>query len=565
MGGNAGKYHDKLSESLGTGEVEAVLHSKLQISNLFAILFKKLHPLYSIECACILIYNEQLTVVKEFFKSNCDLETERLVTEIHTQPTELTSQQKMIADYSFPVLKTDKEWLEETGINHQPLNNNASYQYHCYIPLEVENKVLGTFELHNSIAFNPEILAFCCSIADLLADIIQHQHRRSTNKVKDSQAASSLLPDMLHINSLEDVFDIVAKLFPLANINIGKQVDELKALAEQVNDDGLYKPDAIIVQPGNPNMIGSSSGMQRIFGLIGQVANSDSTVLIMSETGTGKELIARAIHEHSDRRNHPMISINCAAIPINLIESQLFGHEKGSFTGAIDKHIGKFELADNSTLFLDEIGELPLDLQVKLLRALQEKEIERVGGTSVIRCNVRVIAATNRNLLNEVEHGRFRRDLYFRLNVIPIQLPALRERVDDIPLLAVHFLKKYAGKSGKQITGFTKAAIRQLCNYPWPGNVREMEHLIERHVLLSKKPVINSIELPVVETMMPGHSGKLKKIKTIDENERDHIFEVLQLCNGRVSGPYGAAKLLGVPPTTLNSKIKKLGLNKKHF
>lgn len=563
MSGISEKNFDKLNSSSATGLLKAVLNSHLQTSNLFEIFFKRLHPLYSIECAGLLIYDEQLRSINESFTSTYNLDTEEFISEISAQPVVLGNLQKIVAGFSFPVLKTSQEWLEEAGQNHKPANSDVSYQYHCYVPLEANNRVLGTFELHNTVEFSTECLAFCCSIADLLADIVQHQQSITDTETGKPQKLS--MPGIEQIESLEDFFAIIDKLFPSANNQIRKQADELKKRAEQADDAAIYQPEETSAQSNYPNIIGAGPGMQRVFGLIDQVANANSTVLILGETGTGKELIAKAIHEHSGRKSHTMISVNCAAIPAGLIESELFGHEKGSFTGATDKRLGKFELANNSTLFLDEVGELPLDLQVKLLRALQEKEIERVGGTATIKCDVRVIAATNRNLLHEVEQGRFRRDLYFRLNVIQVELPALRERTEDIQLLAAYFVNKYAGKTNKQVTGITKGAIRQLRNYTWPGNVREMEHLIERHVLLSKKPSIGNIDLPVAEPIIPGSNGAPKKIKTIDENERDHIFEVLQLCNGRVSGPHGAAKLLGVPATTLNSKIKKLGLNKKHF
>ena len=546
-----------------------ILKSSLEVSSLFELFFKRMQPLYSIEYAGLLIYDEQLTIIKESFTATCNLDTEEVATQMSTLPIALSPLQKIVAGFSFPILKTGQEWMDETGMNHSPVNGQAPYQYHCYVPLEVGNRVLGTFELHNTTTeLSTECLAFCCSIADLLADIVQHQQNNGTTKTNEPQLEiqhSAGFPDLNGVESLEDFLDVISKLFPSVQSRITKQIDELKTLAAQSQDAATYTHEDLTIQTNYPGIIGAGVGMRRVFGLIEQVANSDSTILILGETGTGKELIAKAIHEHSGQKENAMISVNCAAIPVNLIESELFGHEKGAFTGATDKRIGKFEQADNSTLFLDEIGELPLDLQVKLLRALQEKEIERVGGTSVIKCNVRVIAATNRNLLHEVEQGRFRRDLYFRLNVIPIELPALRERIEDIPLLAAHFINKYAGKSNKHVTGFTKGVIRQLRNYTWPGNVREMEHLIERHVLLSKNAIISTIDLPVVKTMVSGGKSMPKKIKTIDENERDHILEVLQLCNGRVSGAHGAAKLLGVPATTLNSKIKKLGLNKKHF
>ncbi|MDT3402149.1 sigma-54 interaction domain-containing protein [Mucilaginibacter terrae] len=563
MGGISEKLSNKSHRQLPA----AVLTSNLQVAHLIDTFFKRLQLLYSIEYAVLLVYDERQTMANECFTSTYDLNEEVFVNEINAQPATLTNQQKVIAGYSFPVLKTAQEWVEETGKNHKPLNSHLSYPYHCYIPLETNNHVLGTFELHNSTEFSTECLAFCCSVADLIADIIQHQQNNYNSKVDQLHhvQAPPAVSNIERIESLEDLFDIVIKLLPATSNAVRKQFDELKKRAEQLDNATLYQPEEPTFESSYPNIIGTATAMKRVFGLIDQIANSDSTVLILGETGTGKELIAKAVHEHSGRKNHAIISLNCAAIPANLIESELFGHEKGAFTGATDKRLGKFELAQNGTLFLDEVGEIPLDLQVKLLRALQEKEIERVGGTSTIKCDVRVIAATNRNLQHEVEQGRFRRDLYFRLNVIPVELPALRERTEDIPLLAEYFINKYANKTNKQVTGLTKGAIRQLRNYTWPGNVREMEHLIERHVLLSKKPIISAIDLPVAETVMPGSNGHLKKIKTINENERDHIFEVLQLCNGRVSGQHGAAKLLGVPATTLNSKIKKLGLNRKHF
>ncbi len=300
--------------------------------------------------------------------------------------------------------------------------------------------------------------------------------------------------------------------------------------------------------------------MQEVYQKLNRISSSETTVLILGETGTGKELIAKAIHDGSKRNEKALIKVNCAAIPPHLIESELFGHEKGSFTGATDKRIGKFEQAHEGTIFLDEIGELPLDLQVKLLRVLQEKEIERVGGKTTISTDVRIISATNRNLLEEVKAGRFRQDLFYRLNVFPVSLPPLRKRKSDIAQLATCFLEKFAKKSNRSITGFSKKAIATLTAYHWPGNVRELEHLVERHVVMAKNPIIREVEIPGDK----ANSQSAAPVKTIFENERDHIFAVLELCNGKISGAQGAAKLLGVPATTLNSKIKRLGLAKKH-
>ena len=312
-------------------------------------------------------------------------------------------------------------------------------------------------------------------------------------------------------------------------------------------------------------IVGEGEAMQRVFQLLERVADSETTVLILGETGTGKELIAKAIHCGSCRSKATMIRVNCAAIPASLIESVLFGHEKGSFTGATERRLGKFELAHKSTLFLDEIGELSLELQVKLLRVLQEKEIERVGGSSTIPVDVRIVSATNRNLEQEVAEGRFRRDLYYRLNVFPVVLPSLRNRKEDIPLLAQHFLRHFCEKSNKNISGFSQRALSDMMNYHWPGNVRELEHLIERQVVLTSGPLLKEIDLPVDTQVMMSTGSEMTPVKTISENERDHIFAVLKLCNGKISGKHGAARLLGVPATTLNSKIKRLGLSKRHL
>ena len=296
------------------------------------------------------------------------------------------------------------------------------------------------------------------------------------------------------------------------------------------------------------------------------MAPTNSTVLIQGETGTGKELVARAIHHHSSRRAKPMVKVDCAALPANLIESELFGHERGSFTGASDRRIGKFEMADRSTLFLDEIGEMPLELQVKLLRALQEKEIERIGGRGTIHVDVRIIAANNRDLEKEMENGRFRADLYYRLNIFPISVPSLRFRREDIPLLLDHFIHKLSNKIGIKITTVSEHVREQIMSYDWPGNIRELEHAIERSILLSDDDILRQIYIPcrrlkdVAEQLANG-----TRIKTIEENERDHIINVLRQCKGRVAGFAGAAKSLGIPASTLASKLKRLGIQKTHY
>jgi formate hydrogenlyase transcriptional activator len=309
-------------------------------------------------------------------------------------------------------------------------------------------------------------------------------------------------------------------------------------------------------------IVSAGEAMRKVFTMISQVAESPTTVLINGETGTGKELVARSIHRLSQRRDRMMIKVNCAAIPANLIESELFGHEKGSFTGATERRIGKFELAQNSTLFLDEIGELPLELQSRLLRVLQEREIERIGGRTVVKIDVRIIAATNRDLQKEVIAGNFRPDLFYRLHVFPIQIPPLRERKEDIPTLAAHFLVKHARKGSKSATSISPRVMKQLMAYDWPGNVRELEHLIERSVLLTSGPTVDELYLPLSKPAASVISVSGRYIKTLDEVEREHILSVLKLCHGKISGEGGAAEKLRIAPTTLSSKIKRLGIKR---
>jgi len=316
---------------------------------------------------------------------------------------------------------------------------------------------------------------------------------------------------------------------------------------------------------GFEGIVGNSPLLLNVFDLITQVSSSDTSVLILGESGTGKERIADCIHNLSPRKNKPFVKVNCAALPATLIESELFGHEKGSFTGAMDKRIGKFEKADKGTIFLDEIGEMPLDLQVKLLRVLQEKYIERVGSANITKVDVRIIAATNRNLEKEVAEGRFRLDLYYRLNVFPISLPALRERTEDISSLADHFIKHYNRKTGKKITGVSDKVIKNMMAYHWPGNIRELENVIERSVLLTKGTTIDDISIPTTQKKETSAGAHDSRMKTIHENERDYIITVIKKCNGKIWGSGGAAEVLNIPPTTLMSKMKKLGIQKENL
>jgi DNA-binding NtrC family response regulator len=317
-------------------------------------------------------------------------------------------------------------------------------------------------------------------------------------------------------------------------------------------------------KPGFDGIIGSSHLLLTALDHLTLVAPMETSVLILGESGTGKERFAKSIHGLSARKSKPMVTVNCAALPTHLIESELFGHEKGAFTGAVDRRIGKFEQANGGTIFLDEIGELPLESQSKLLRVLQEKEIERLGGRETLKVDVRVIAATNCNLEKEVAAGKFRLDLYYRLNIFPILLPALRERKEDLPELAAFFVRKYGEMAGKPTMSLSAQALNELAAYHWPGNVRELEHLIERSVLLNRGLIIDHIAIANNTTSPAENPMENTRVKSIDDNERDYILSVLKKCNGRISGPGGAAELLEVPSTTLNSKMKRLGITRKH-
>ncbi|GKS64811.1 hypothetical protein YTPLAS72_21150 [Nitrospira sp.] len=341
-------------------------------------------------------------------------------------------------------------------------------------------------------------------------------------------------------------------------VDITEQVliEQEKARLEAQN---VYLQEEIKGNNNFEELIGSSTSLKKVLKNVERVAPTDSTVLITGETGTGKELIARAIHNLSSRKDKPLVKVNCAAIPAGLIESEFFGHEKGAFTGALTKKMGRFEVAHKGTIFLDEVGELPLDLQSKLLRVLQEGEFERVGGTQTFKVNVRVIAATNRNLEQLSKSGQYRPDLYYRLNVFPVHVPALREREGDIPLLAQYFVCKFAANLGRKIDRIPERMIAALQRYHWPGNIRELEHVIERAVILSEGPELEPIDWLAQSESKAG----VAKTLTLEEMERQHILDVLEQTNWRVSGEKGAATILGLKPTTLEARMKKLGIERK--
>jgi transcriptional regulator with GAF, ATPase, and Fis domain len=331
-------------------------------------------------------------------------------------------------------------------------------------------------------------------------------------------------------------------------------IAEIKVLKDRLEQENAYLKAAAQIRPSQ-GVVGKSPCFLSVLDEIGLVAQTDSTVLLLGETGTGKEVLAQAIHDASARKDRPMVKVNCAALPAALIESELFGREKGAFTGALARQAGRFEIADGSTIFLDEVGELPLELQPKLLRVLQEGEFERLGGSRTIKVDARVIAATNRPLAQAVRDGKFREDLFYRLDVFPIEVPPLRERREDIPLLSWTFVKEFSNSMGKAIDTIADESMVALQAYPWPGNIRELRNIIERAMILARGPKLQ-IKL--------GHPASGPKDAntpvTLEEAEREHILRVLQRSGWRIRGVNGAAELLGIKPTTLESRVKKLGL-----
>jgi formate hydrogenlyase transcriptional activator len=330
---------------------------------------------------------------------------------------------------------------------------------------------------------------------------------------------------------------------------------EIGDLRDRLAQEKLYLEDEIRGEMDFEGIVGQSSALRHVLQMVETVAPSDSTVLLLGETGTGKELIARAIHERSRRKDRTFVKLNCAAIPTGLLESELFGHERGAFTGAITQKTGRLELADQGSLFLDEVGDIPIEIQPKLLRALQEREFERLGSTRTKQVNVRLIAATNRDLEKMIESREFRSDLYYRLNVFPIRIPPLRERPEDIPLLVRYFAQKYGRRMEKQIESVPAAAMKKLAAWPWPGNIRELENFIERSVILTHGAALH---VPVGE-LRNGVNGSATPVQSM--SQRDDILRALKSANGRVGGPQGAAAMLGMKRTTLISRMQKLGIN----
>lgn len=419
----------------------------------------------------------------------------------------------------------------------------------------------------DSIEIKDKLFDKICSQSPLFREICANTSISSVFGVHYETGDDSLLELVLGFPNMVNRPDVeliaASYLLPqfallLKNFAAYEEIDSLKRQLEQEKVSLIGE---ISSGSGFQQIIGASPVMQNVLYKIRQVAPLDATVLVLGETGTGKELIARAIHNTSPRKDKALVRVNCATLPSQLIESELFGHEKGSFTGAVEKRIGKFELANGGTIFLDEIGEMPLELQAKLLRVLQEKEFERIGGKQTIKVNVRVVAATNRNLEAEVENGKFRADLFFRLNVFPITVPPLRKRKEDIPMFVQHFIEEYSRITGKAVKTVNKSDLNSLISYRWPGNVRELEHVIERAVIISGGHQLELSDFIAV----PAAAGKeeVSRFRTLREIERQHIIDALTAANGKVTGENSASALLGINGKTLGSKMRKLGIKRE--
>lgn len=390
---------------------------------------------------------------------------------------------------------------------------------------------------------------------------MEYQLRRSDGEYRwiyDKGTPCFSKPDHVFLGYIGSCLDITER--KESEVILRKAHEDLNRMKNQLEAENIYLQQELQRDSSFGEIVGESDAIKYVLFKVTQVAPTDTTVLITGETGTGKELIARAIHEASSRKDHPLIKVNCGALTPNLIESELFGHEKGAFTGAAARKPGRFELADGGTIFLDEIGELPLELQVKLLRVIQENEFERLGGTRTIKADVRIIAATNRNLKLEVENGKFREDLWYRLNVYPITVPPLRQRKEDIPLLVEHFVNGYAKKFGKTITSVAPKSLETLQVHSWPGNVRELANAIERAVIHAKGSV-----LQLVDRFELTSEDQTFTVKTLVEVERDYIIETLEHTGWRIEGPSGAANILGLNPSTLRTRMLKLGIHRRNI
>ena len=419
------------------------------------------------------------------------------------------------------------------------------------LPLETKDGRQIAVEFVSNVYLVNQYKVIQCNIRDiterkLLAEVLQTTHLELEQRVEERTVEIRTANEQLR-QEIEERRQ--------AEASLSRALSEIETLKDRLEAENSYLRQEIIMKHRFADILGQSDGLKYVLYRAEQVAPLNTTVLILGETGTGKELIAAAIHDLSPRKDRPLITVNCAALPGNLMESELFGREKGAFTGADTRQIGRFEVAHGSTLCLDEIGELPLELQAKLLRVIQHNEFERLGSSQTIKVDVRIVATTNRNLEEEVRQGRFRQDLYYRLNVFPITVPPLRQRKEDIPLLVQTFVARYARKVGKQITSIQKETMKALQDYPWPGNIRELESIIERAVILCPGPALQLAD----KLKDPGlHSPSTGE--TLEELERNQLLKVLSETRWRIEGKDGAAVILGLHPSTLRARMHKIGI-----
>jgi formate hydrogenlyase transcriptional activator len=506
-------------------EINNAIINNLTQEALFASAYEAIRRIISFDRAAFLLYQPENKTLKLLsMDSESDSEFFRLGKEYDLQETRISA---WVLDNQKAVVRGDLEKEQQSPGDRRLVAEGI--QSYCVVPLVAMGNSIGTFTVW------------------------------SETKNRYSEADSELLQEVANQVALA-----------IANMKSYEQIAALKARLEKEN---VYLQEEIRTVHNFEEIVGNSPKLLDLLRRVDQVAPTDSSVLIFGETGTGKELIARAIHDRSRRKDRPLVKVNCSAISAGLVESELFGHVKGAFTGAFERRIGRFELADGGTIFLDEVGELPLETQVKLLRVLQEREFEPVGSNRSVRVDVRIIAATNRNLLESISAGRFRSDLYYRLNVFPLEVPPLRERRSDIPQLAMFFLYRYARNLGKKMEGISAAATERLESYSWPGNVRELQNVIERALILSKGPILelenDLITVSVSETRLheaqsePAQvTGSSSALKTLQEVERAHICAVLQQTHGIIEGANGAAKTLGIHPNTLRHRMEKLGIKR---
>ncbi|MCZ2080423.1 MAG: sigma 54-interacting transcriptional regulator [Bryobacterales bacterium] len=485
--------------------------SKLAPDQLFSAMSSELQKLLDHDVAAITLCNESGQLELHAFRFIGDAQYE--VPQEPVSPEGLPSGEALRTGK--PVVVQESDWVRFPSPILQQWRD-AGLKSACCVPLITKKGAIGTLELarRSEHAFTEDEVNLCVQVAGQVAIVVE--------------------------NALA--------------------YRELARMKEKLATEKLYLEAEIRFDQNLTNMIGDSPAFRALLKSAQVVAPTDATVLVLGETGTGKELIARAIHDMSGRSARSFVKVNCPAIPATLLESELFGHEKGAFTGASGQKIGRFELADHGTLFLDEVGEIPLELQSKLLRAIQEQEFERLGGNRTIRVDIRVIAATNRNLKAMVEEGKFRSDLYYRLHVFPLEVPPLRERKPDIPLLVRYFAQKYAQRMNRKIDSIPAAALEELSNYEWPGNIRELQNVIERSVIVTQGPVlqVSTQEFRSVSGVLPVRCSRLST------DERATIVLALRESNGVVGGPNGAAARLGLKRTTLQSRMRKLKIGKEY-